>query len=231
VQFQVSMRVQMVNCTDLDWRSGLVHLLKPEAIGTEGQQVWLIALEDAALIRERLRINRQPGTVNEKQILGQIGQPSTIEACRGVNYISGLELTSGLYVAYQPVISRLNEGVQATFTPLWSTDGLGVDVDVKLTTHAVTKLHYAQSAAPLASGNQNAAIQVPEVAATSLEHSVNWPRSQVLLISAGVHPGTSGAKRAGLSFSTPPTEILILAEIDPPISNRSAARRDNISNR
>lgn len=230
VQPQVSMRVQFITTSDLNWRSGLVHLLKPAAVGPDGQHVWLIAPEDLSLIRNRLKLDRQSGPVNQ-HVLANNGQPTTIETGQPVNYISGLDLNSGHYLAYQPIIARLSEGVKATFTPLWTTDGSAVDLELKVTTRVVNKLHYAQSAAPLRSGSQETVVQVPEVAATSLEQTLNWPTSQILLISAGVQPTKASSRRGPLSFSSTTAEVLILAELDPPISARSAARRLEPANR
>jgi hypothetical protein len=224
VQPQVSMRVQLITTADLNWRNGLVHLMKPVAVGPDGQHVWLVAPEDLALIRNRLKLDRQPGLVNQR-VLANNGQPTTIETGQTVNYISGLDLQSGIYVAYQPIIARLTEGVKATLTPLWTADGSAVDLEVQVTTRHVTKLHYAQSAAPLRSGSQETVVQVPEVSATSLDQTLNWPVSQILLISTGVHPTKGTGGRGPLSFSSAAAEILILAELDSPVSARAASRR------
>jgi hypothetical protein len=224
VQPQVSMRVQFITTADLNWRNGIVHLMKPAAIGPDGQHVWLIAPEDLALIRNRLKLDRQTGPVNQR-VLASNGQPTTIETGQTVNYVSGLDLGSGTYLAYQPIIARLNEGIKATLTPLWTADGTAVDLEVKLTTRHVNKLHHAQSAAPLRSGSQETVVQVPAVSATSLEQSFGWPVSQILLISAGVQPTKGNAGRGPLNFSSGAAEILILAELDSPVSSRTATRR------
>jgi hypothetical protein len=224
VQPHVSMRVQFITTSDLNWRNGLVHLMKPAAVGPDGQHVWLIAPEDLSLIRNRLKLDRQPGPVNQR-LLANNGQPTTIETSQTVNYISGLDLNNGSYLAYQPIIARLIEGIKATLTPLWTADGSAIDLDVKVTTRQVKKLHYAQNAAPLRSGSQETVVQVPEVSATSLEQTLNWPVSQVLLISAGVQPTKGNPGRGPLNFSSGTAEILIFAELDPPVSARAAARR------
>ncbi len=230
IQPQVLMRVQIFATTDLNWRSGLVHLLKPAAIGPDGQHVWLIAPEDASLVRNRLKLDRQPNAIS-KQIMAYNGQPTAIETGQPVNYISGLELASGLYMAYQPVVDRLNEGIKATFTPLWTTDATAVDIEFRVTSRVVKRLHYAQGVAPLSSGNQEAIVQVPEVSSTSFEQSLRWPATQVLLMSCGVQVGNVSAKRGPFSFSPSASELLILVELDPPASARAATRRVEPPNR
>ncbi len=225
VQSQVSMRIQIVTCADLNWRSGLVHLLKPAALGDDGQQAWLLPPEDASLLRDRVRRDGNSATLAQQHILANNGQPATIETGRTVNYISGLKLESGHYLAYQPVLTKLNDGATLTLAPLWTSDGSGVDAYVRLTTRSVEKLHYAQSAAPLSTGNQNTVVQVPEVSATRFENKLRWPQSDVLVISAGVQPRPVESRRGTFSFSSPPAELLILAELDPPLAARPAARR------
>ena len=229
-QPQVSMRVQFLTTSDLNWRNGLVHVLKPAAVGADGQHVWLIAPEDLSLIRNRLKLDRQPGSVNQR-VLANNGQSTTIESGQSVNYISGLDLNSGIYLAYQPIIARLQEGVKATFTPLWTADGSAVDLEVKVSTRVVNKLHYAQSAAPLRSSTQETVVQVPEVTATSLEQTLNWPTSQILLISAGVQPTKANTGRGPIKFSSSTAEVLIVVELDSPVSARAAARRAAPTNR
>jgi hypothetical protein len=224
VHAQVPIRVQFVMTTDLNWRSGLVHLLKPLAYGTEGQQVWLLAPEDAALLRHRLPPERALGSMTQ-QVVASNGQETCVESGRSVNYISGLELAGGAYSAYQPVIGRVQDGVRISFVPLWTADGNAIDVQVKLTTRAVQKLHHAQGAAPISTGNQGTFMQVPEAAATSFEETLLWPTSQVLLISAGVQPSLLGSRRAAFGFAAAGTELLVLAEVTPPYA-RAATRRD-----
>ena len=229
VQSEVSMRVEFVTCTDLSWRNGIAHLLKPIASGPDGQQVWLVAPEDAALIRERLRADRQARSVTDQNVLVNNGQPATVETGQAVNHITGLELMSGVYMAYQPVLGRLNEGVRATFAPLWLADGSGVDLNLKLNTRVVTKLHETRTVAPLTTGNQTTEVQVPEVAATSLDTTVRWPSRNVLLVSAGVQPGILRSRRGmlGLTGLGLSAELLVFAELDAPVATRTASPRLN----
>jgi hypothetical protein len=225
IQPQVSMRIQFVTSQDVNWRSGLAHLLKPVAYGPDGQQVWLIAPEDASLIRNRLQLHRPSGPLSQ-QVMAQNGQPNSIETSRPVNYISGLDLAGGAYLSYQPVIGKLNEGVKLVFTPLWTKDGSAVDLDMRLVTRVIQKLHYAQGAAPLSSGNQESLLQVPESVSTSMEQTLRWPCSQVLLISAGMQPAGSSVKRRGPFNMLPAvSELLVIAELDTPFSGRAGASR------
>ncbi len=230
VQFTVSVEVDVVATTDLDWRNGLSHLLKPVAMGDDGQHIWFIAREDASLVRERLRAQRNTTFLAERHVVAPNGAPTLVETNHPVNYISSLELASGPYIGYQPVVSRLHEGVRFAFTPLWTRDGGQVDLNLKLTTRGVRKLHHAQSVAPLSTGNQTTTVQVPEVSTTLLERTVRWPVNQSMLISAGLQPAGPSASRGALRLTTPVQEILILAEIHPP-SVGLATKRASESNR
>jgi len=183
----------------------------------------LIAPEDAALIRNRLPPDRMMGMPSQ-QVMATNGQPASVESGRSVTYISGLDLAGGTLVSYQPVVGRLFDGVKLTITPLWTADGTAVDVLLDLTTRVVHKLHPAHAAAPLSSGNQETVMQVPEAWATHIEQSLHWPTSQVLLISAGMQPLSSSARRGTLSWGNSAAELLILAEVAPPFSTRSAMR-------
>src|SRR5262249_10480996 len=97
VQGQVSMRVQFASTTDLQWRSGVAHLMKPLAFGPDGQQAWLIAPEDAALIRNRLPPDRMMGLPSQ-QVTATNGQPTRVESGRSISYVSGLDLAGGTLV-------------------------------------------------------------------------------------------------------------------------------------
>ena len=225
VQPQVSIRVQLAVAPDLNWRNGMAHLLRPVALGPDGQQVWLMAPEDASLLRSRLRLDRVAGPTGQHLMLRN-GQPAQFEAGKEVNYISSLELEGGSYLSYQPVIGKLHEGVQAKFMALWTLDGNAVDLEVELTTRLVQRLHSSQGLAPLSTGTQEAVLQVPETVASSMIQNLRWPISQVLVISAGVQPSRSAARRGPLAISPSVGEMLILAEIDPPFSTRIGTRRD-----
>jgi hypothetical protein len=226
VQSQVAMRMQFVAATDLDWRSGLVHLLEPLATGSDGQQIWLIAPEDAALLRERLRLDRPGREPLEHRLVTHNGQTATVQTGQPVNYISGVELTTGARAAYRPLISRIAEGVTLSVTPLWTADGSAVDVELKLVTRAVNRLHSTETVSPLSTGKQRTMTQVPQAAGSTLDRTLRWPTSRVLLISAGVQPGVLG-KRTGLSFSASAPELLLLAELDRPTSTQ--ARRGRLT--
>ncbi|MBI3467074.1 MAG: hypothetical protein HY000_29010, partial [Planctomycetes bacterium] len=229
-QWQVIMKFEILSCSNLDWRSGLIHLLKPVATGPEGQHVWAVAPEDAALVRDRLRRTSQARALNRLSVAVTNGQTSNVDSAQPMSYISGLELASGAFTAYNPVIGRLNEGAKLRVTPLWTADGTAVDMRLVLTTRAVRKLHQAQSTAPLTTGNQNATVQVPEVSATMLDQSLRWPTSQVLLISAGVQPAMQDSKRSLLSLSGSAVELLVLGELDPPAAPRSTNSRTPAAN-
>jgi hypothetical protein len=226
VQSQATITVQIASTTDLNWRRGLVHLLKPAAFGNEGQQVWLLAPEDASLLRHRIQTDRAFAPVSQ-QVTANNGQEAGIDSSRAVSYVSGLELSGGTYSAYQPVIGRLQDGVRVSFVPLWTSDGSAVDVFVRLTTRVVQRLHHAQGASPLSSGTQETFMQIPEVVAAHFEQTMRWPASQVLLISAGVQPANPSARRGAFGRAPAPTELLILAEILPPPS-RSTSRRSTV---
>ena len=229
-QWQVLMKFEILSCSNLDWRSGLIHLLKPVATGPEGQHVWAVAPEDAALVRERLRRTSQARLLNRLSVAASNGQTSAVDAGQPMSYISGLELASGAFTAYNPVIGRVNEGVKLRVTPLWTPDGNSVDLRLLLTSRAVRRLHQAQSTAPLSTGNQNATVQVPEVSATMLDQSLRWPTSQVLLISAGVQPAMQDSKRGLLNFSGSAVELLVLGELEPPTPSRASSARTPAAN-
>ena len=225
VQWQVAMKFELLACTDLNWRSGLVHLMKPVVGGQEGQQIWVMAPEDAALVRERLRRGGQARVIRQQSVAASNGQSATIEAGQPVSYVSGLQLAGGAFTAYNPVIGRLDEGIKLHVTPLWTADGRAVEARFLLATRAVRKLHTAQSAAPLNTGNQNTTVQVPEVSATALDQTLRWPTSQVLVISAGVQPPMRDSKRGLLNMSGSPTELVVIAELEPPTPSRGATAR------
>jgi hypothetical protein len=219
IQGQISMRIQFATTSDVNWRADLMHQLKPVAFGPDGQQAWLIPPEDASLIRSRLQPDLS-ASPSSQQLTVRNGQESGVESGRSVSYISSLELGGGTLLSYQPVISRLQEGIQLQMLPLWTSDGSAVDVLVKLTTRTVQKLHYSRGAVPLSTGSQESLLQVPETVSTRFEHTLHWPTSQTLLISAGMQPPNPSARRGSFRLGPPAVELLVFAELAAPMTSR-----------
>ena len=217
----VPVHVQFVATTNLGWRDGLLHLLKPVVSGPEGQQVWLLNPEDASLLRSRMATDRGSRVMMDRRILLDNGQATAIESVKPLNYIVGLELTPGTFGAYRPVLGRLSRGVRVELEPLWTVDETAADLGITIQTVVIRKLHQAPSAAPLGTGKQSALVHVPEVAATLLHETARWPVHKVLLISVGVQPGilTSSRGIRGWISRQSATELLILVEMERGISD------------
>jgi hypothetical protein len=226
-QRQVSLRLHVVSTTELNWRTGVMPALSPVLQGPQGQHVWLLAPEDASLVRQKVRSDRLSRGLYSEGLVIENGVEAVVETSQPVNYIQGIDLVPSGTAGYQPIIGRLSDGVRLTLTPLWTLDGRALDLDLGVTTAVVQNLHAAAAAAPLTSGSQMVTVQVPETTSSHLRELVRWPVDKTLLLSAGVQRGLGGPKRSArlMSALTPPAELLIFAEVTPPLSASAPVRR------
>jgi len=195
-QPNVTLQVAIFDDADPAWRRGLLHLLQPIYSGPQGQQVWLLAPEDLALVGGRLASRLQAGSDRQRLVKTPNGVPAELQWRWPVNYAVAAELSPGWQAAYRPVLRSLQQGLTLRITPLWTLDGKAIDLYLQIETSRVIKLHRIRSPAPLISGTQSTTADVPEVAATNLEHTVRCPLDRALLVSVGMQPGLLSRRTA-----------------------------------
>jgi len=203
---------------DPSWRRGLMHLLKPAYSGPHGQQIWLLPPEDIALVRSRIAQRPVIGSDRQRTVKATNGVPVELKWLWPVTYTVAAELAPGWQAAYRPLLRTMHQGLTLKLLPLWTPDCRSLELYVELSTLRLLKLHRTRGPAPLLSGTQTTATDVPEVAATEWQQTILCPVDRSVLISLGMQPGIL-TRRANLANWLPGRdrgELLVLIDIQPP---------------
>jgi hypothetical protein len=225
--------VRFVAAADPRWRYLVFNRLTPIMSGPQGQQVWAIKVEDAAMVRSQMAIYQGFKLLGDQEIKMVNGQTLQVKTLEDVGYISGAVRDAAGGFGLQPGVSQLKEGVILRLSPLLNYEGDQVDVAMELTANTVKGLHRTKILARRDIGSPDLTIDVPEVVETRLNQTVQgWEIGKSLLISAGIHPGILQSKTGFLNLRIPgtvPTNTELLVFLDIELVNttpRTARRRD-----
>lgn len=231
---QLSVSIRFVAAVDPSWRNLVYPRLNLLRNGRQGQQVWSLKLEDAAMVLTQMQVFQGFKLLANKKIDLINGQTITLRTTEGRFYTAGLKRsTSG--GGYQADTQRLDEGVNLRFSPLLNFDGDEIEAYVELTANTVRSMHKTRVLAPREAGQNELTIDVPEVSETEFKQVLSWPVGQSLLISAGIHPGILQSKNGFLGLRIPGTlptntELLVFIDAAPVTPKRAARDRDRIRN-
>ncbi len=217
----LSIRVRIVKAADTRWRYPVFSLLTPVESGPQGQQIWTLKANDAALVLAQMQVFQGfKLLVNQKYDMVN-GQTLKVETTVARGYTGGMQRESTVGLGYQPKAEQLEEGVTLRISPLLTFDGDALDAAIELNTNDVRSLHRTRVIAPREIGPSELAIDVPEASETRLTRTVKgWPLGQTLLISAGIQPGILQDDKNGfLNLRIPgtvptSTEVLIFLEAE-----------------
>lgn len=226
-------RVRFVAAADPRWRYAVFTRLKPLLSGPQGQQVWTMKVEDAAMVRAQMAIYQGFKPLADQEIKMVNGQTLTVETLEDVTFTSGPQRDAAAGFGYQPGTSQLKEGIILRMSPLLTYEGDALDVAVELTANTVKSMHRTKILARREIGPPDMTIDVPEVVETRLNQTIpKWPIGETLLISAGIHPGILQSKTGFLNLRIPgtvPTNTELLVFLDVELINsapRTARSRD-----
>lgn len=226
----LSLRVQFVAAVDTRWRYTVYSHLTPVGSGPQGQQIWTMKVEDAALVLSNMSVQqgfRKILDITRNMINGQTMKVGVTDK-RG--YAGGLQREGAAGMGSQPKAEELSEGITLRFSPLLSFDGDAVDAALDLTVNTVRSFHRTKVMAPRENGPAELAVDVPEVYMSHLDQTVkNWPLGQTLVLSAGIHPGILEKKGGlwGLGIpGTYPTGTEVLVFLDAELGSR-ARKKDS----
>lgn len=222
----LSIRVQVVAAADTRWRYAVYSKLEPVGIGSQGQQIWTLALEDAAHVLAQLQMNQAFRRLVDQRLEVVNGQTLTIRAFEPRTYSGGIERVSASGTGYQPRSDKLEESIVLRLSPLLSYEGDSVDAAVELTVNSVQAFQRTKIIAPREVGPSEMSIDVPVAYQTRLDQTLkNWRLGQTLLLSGGIHPGVIDKKGGwlGTPLGAPSsTEVLVFLDVE--VSSRSQGR-------
>ncbi len=227
----LTMQVRVVLANDPNWRYEIFSELEPTRLaesfygGPHGQQAWTIDADAAKLLLVRSDVERRFQTVVDRRFEVVNGQTAVLRSQfrEPTTYRAGLDRASRSAVGFEQRVEALNEGVSLRVSPLLRPELTTVDLAVDFSATAVRRFLPTSVIVPRQTGLAEMTIDVPEVAHTRLNRTIEaWPLEQTLILSAGVLPGFL-SNRGGLLNLIPQgkTELLVFLDIR---SNLDSAR-------
>ncbi len=223
----LSIRVQFIAAVDTRWRHSVFSRLTSVGSGPQGQQIWTMRLEDAALVLSQMQIQQGFRKLLDQRVTMVNGQTLTVRMVEPRTFSGGIQRESAAGTGFQPKADKLDESIVLRLSPLLAFAGDSVDAAIDLTVNSVQAFQRTKIIAPREIGPSEMSIDVPVSYQTRLDQTVrNWPLGQTLLLSGGIHPGILDKKGGwlGTTFGAPSsTEVLIFldAEIDSPAKSRT----------
>jgi hypothetical protein len=230
VEDLLSLQVQFVAAVDTRWRYTVYSRLTYVGGGPQGQQIWTMHREDAALVLSQMQIQQGFRKLAKERVEMYNGQTLTFKNFEDRTFTGGLQRDSSAGLTFQPRPEKIVEGINLKISPLLTFEGNAVDAKIDLTANTVRSFHRTKVIAPREIGPSETSIDVPEATQTRLEQTVkNWPLNQTLVISAGIHPGILERKSGLFNLPIPGTyptgtEVLVFLDID--TVNRGRPSRD-----
>jgi hypothetical protein len=214
----LKIRVRLVSAADTRWRYAVATRLIPVASGEQGQQIWTLNLEDAAMVRTQMQVYQGFKLLMDQEVTLLNGQTLTLGKENDVEYVAGPERDSAVGLGYQPGMARLKEGVVLRLSPLLTYEGDAIDLAIDLKANTVRKLLPTKILTRREIGPTDMTIEVPESTQTRLNQTVtNWKLGQTLVMTAGIHPGIMQSKEGFMNLRIPgtvPTRTELLVFLD-----------------
>ena len=214
----LSVHVQFIAAVDTRWRHTVFSRLQSVGSGPQGQQIWMMRVEDAALILSQMQVQQGFRKLADQRVDMVNGQTLTIKTAEPRTFAGGIQRESAAGTGFQPKADKLEESIVLRLSPLLAFEGDAVDAALDLTVNSVQSFQRTKIIAPREIGPSEMSIDVPVSYQTHLDQTVkNWPLGQTLLISGGIHPGIIDKK--GGWFGTPlgapsGTEVLVFLDVE-----------------
>lgn len=222
----LSLHIQIVAAVDTRWRHTVYWRLKPVGGGPQGQQIWTLRLDDAALVLAQMQGQQGFRRLVDQTVEVVNGQTLTIRTVEPRTYSGSIKRDSASGTSYQPGADKLEESIILRLSSLLSYEGDAVDAAVELSVNSVQAFQRTKIIAPREVGPSEMSIDVPVAYQTRLEQTIkSWPLGQTLLISGGIHPGVIDKKGGwlGTPLGAPSsTEVLVFLDVE--IASRARGR-------
>jgi hypothetical protein len=229
----LSVHVQFIAAVDTRWRYSVYNRLTFVGSGPQGQQIWTMRVEDAALVLSQMQVQQGFRKLADQRVEMVNGQTLTIKTSEPRAFASGLQRDGGAGAGFQSRADKIEESVLLKLSPLLNFEGDATDAMIDLTVNTVRSFHRTRVITPRESGPGEMAIDVPEATQTRLEQTVkNWRLGQTLVISAGIHPGVLSNKGGWFNLPIPGTyptgtEVLVFLEAETVSRSKSSSRVDD----
>ena len=225
----LSLRVRFVAAADTRWRYAVYKKLNLIGSGPQGQQIWSLPLDDAAMVLEQMKVWQGFRPLADRKFPMINGQTLLMNTSSPRPFTGGLQRDSAVGQGFQPKTEDLEEGVTLRLSPLLSYEGDTLDAAIELTVNNVRSFHQTRVLAPREAGPGELKIDVPEVSETRLNQTIKgWPVGQTLLISAGIQPGILQSKGGLFNLKVPgtvPTGTELLVFLDAEISKDDGVKK------
>lgn len=230
----LQVRVRFVAAADPRWRY-LVHTrLNPLGSGSQGQQIWTLRADEAAMVLAQMQVHQGFKNLGLQEFKVINGQPFTVSTTEDLTYVAGPQRDSAAGAGFAPGSGQLQEGVILRMSPLLTYEGDALDVALDLSANTVRKLHAVKILARREVGAVDMTIDVPEVSHSRLNRWYStirsWPLGQTMLISAGIQPGILQKKTGLFNLRIPgtvptTTELLVFLDAETVADAPRTARR------
>jgi len=222
------LRVRFIAAADTRWRYLVATRLNPVGSGPQGQQIWTVRSEDAAMVRTQMAAYDSFRALLDQEYKLVNGQTLSVKQTKPVDYIVGPRRDSGAGLGFEEGSAQLEEGVILRISPLLNYEGDAVDAAIDLRGNTVKAFHRTRVMVRRDVGPADMTIDVPEVVESRLNQTVQgWPIGQTLLISGGIQPGILQSKGGLFNLRLPgtvPTSTELLVFLDLETVSTPAAR-------
>jgi hypothetical protein len=186
-----------------NWRTKSQHLMRPVKVHTPGAEAWLISKENAALLLADLRKRSDYREHNSPNLIIYNGQTRDISRMSPRSYVRGITPPDN-GTSSRKRVGTVNEGYSMQISPLFSTDGRTVDVDIRCRVQQVERFVPLTIETPRNNpGPSRLQIQVPQMSQWSVEERFRWENDKMLMISCGVVATPEGNQPFSLGITNP----------------------------
>lgn len=232
----LTIRVNVVSAADPRWRYLVYTRMASAGSGPQGQQAWVLKMQDAAMVRAQMGIYQGFKPLYDRSTKIVNGQTLKVELASNppITYIDGPRRDSAVGLGFQPGTAQLEEGVTLRLSPLLNYEGDAIDAAIDLKVNLVRRLHSTKILTRREIGPVDMSIDVPEAGEARFNQTIhNWKLGHTLLISSGIQPGILQAKGGLFNLHIPgtmptTTELLVFLDAEvadgPPRTARSRNR-------
>ena len=144
----LSIHVQFIAAVDTRWRYSVFSRLTFVGSGPQGQQIWTMRLEDAALILSQMQVQQGFRKLADQRVEMINGQTLTIKTSEPRTFAGGLQRDGAAGTGFQPKADKLEESIILKLSPLLNFDGDAVDAMIDLTVNTVRSFHRTRVITP-----------------------------------------------------------------------------------
>ena len=228
--------LHMMTIEKPNWRSDFYTVLQPIDVATPGAEAWILSKENAAILINSLSQRPEIRKHNSARLSNHDGQTMVVEKINPVNFIRNLKWVPNQIPAFQPQMTRINEGYRLELSCLSSMDNSTIEAVIKCDVDQVEKLTKVKVDVPVGNGTkQEVTLQIPQLVSWRLHERFRWRNDQVLMLSCGVVASPEpekdgiGLRIPGLPQKSNQAEALLFIEYRGPAQSATIPQTANKS--